>query len=82
MRKKLSWIEAADILGMSYRHLQRVREAYRRRGFDGLYDARVGKTSPPEGTVVVVEEVLRLSQESENRRVRACDGAKYAYGRS
>lgn len=61
--KKLTWIEAADILGMSYRHLQRVREAYRRMGFDALYDARVGKTSPRRVPVVVVEEVLRLYRE-------------------
>jgi len=61
--KKLTWIEAADILGMSYRHLQRVREAYRRLGFDGLYDARVGRMSPRRVGVAVMEEVLRLYRE-------------------
>ena len=61
--KKLTWIEAADILGMSYRHLQRVREAYKRFGFDGLHDGRVGKDSPRRVPVAVVEEVLRLYRE-------------------
>lgn len=61
--KKITWIEAADILGMSYRHLQRVREKYEERGFDGLHDARVGKESPRRAPVAVVEEVLRLYRE-------------------
>lgn len=61
--KKLTWIEAADILGMSYRHLQRVREAYKRFGFDGLHDGRVGRESPRRVPVAVMEEVLRLYRE-------------------
>lgn len=58
--KQISWIEAADILGMSYRHLQRVREAYADAGFDGLHDKRVGKESPRRIPVATVEEVLML----------------------
>jgi transposase len=48
---------------MSYRHLQRVREAYERAGFDGLHDRRVGKESPRRIPVAVVEEVLMLYRE-------------------
>ena len=58
--KKISWIEAAEILGMSCRHLRRVREKYEEWGFDGLHDGRVGKESPRRMPVAVVEEVLRL----------------------
>jgi len=58
--KKISWIEAADILRMSPRHLRRVREAYEKWGFDGLHDGRVGRESPRRVPIVVVEEVLRL----------------------
>ncbi len=58
--KKISWIQAAEILGMSCRHLRRVREAYDKVGFDGLHDARVGRESPRRIEVAVVEEVLRL----------------------
>src|SRR5438445_4739916 len=61
--KKISWIEAAGILGMSCRHLRRVREAYEKWGFDGLQDARVGRESPRRVPVSVVEEVLRLYRE-------------------
>jgi transposase len=61
--KQISWIEAADILGMSYRHLQRVREAYRKWGFDGLHDKRVGKESPRRIPISTVEDVLCLYRE-------------------
>lgn len=58
--KKISWIEAAEILGMSCRHLRRIKEKYEEVGFDGLHDGRVGKESPRRVPVAVVEEVLRL----------------------
>lgn len=61
--KKISWIEAAEILGMSCRHLRRVREKYEEWGFDGLYDRRAGKESPRRLPIAVVEEVLRLYRE-------------------
>lgn len=61
--KKITWIEAAEILGISCRHLQRVREKYEEWGFEGLHDARIGKISPRRIPVAVIEEVLRLYRE-------------------
>lgn len=61
--KQISWIEAADILGISYRHLQRVREGYRKWGFEGLHDRRVGKESPRRIAVETMEDVLGLYRE-------------------
>jgi len=61
--KQITWIQAAEILGISYRHLQRVREMYRRAGFEGLHDRRVGGASPRRIPVAVVEEVLTLYRE-------------------
>lgn len=61
--KKISWIEAAEILGMSCRHLRRLKEGYEEYGFDGLYDGRVGKASPRRIPVAVVEQVLELYRE-------------------
>ena len=58
--KKISWIEAAEILGMSCRHLRRVREKYEAEGFSGLHDGRVGRQSVRRMPVAVLEEVLRL----------------------
>lgn len=61
--KKISWIEAAEILGISCRHLRRVREKYEEVGFDGLHDGRAGRASPRRVPVAIVEEVLRLYRE-------------------
>jgi hypothetical protein len=61
--KKLTWIEAAEILGMSDRHLRRLRWHYERFGFRGLHDGRVGRESPRRIPIAVVEEVLRLYRE-------------------
>jgi hypothetical protein len=58
--KKISWIEASEILGMSCRHLRRIKEKYEEVGFNGLADGRVGKESPKRVPVAIVEEVLRL----------------------
>jgi len=61
--KKISWIEAAEILGYSPRHLRRVREKYEEDGFDGLVDGRLGRESPRRMPVATVEEVLSLYPE-------------------
>lgn len=58
--KKISWIEAAEILGYSPRHLRRIREKYEEVGFDGLVDARLGRESPRRIPVAVIEEVIGL----------------------
>jgi len=60
---KLTWIEAAEVLGMSCRHLRRLRTAFEEHGFFGLFDGRLGKTSPRRTPVALLEEVLRLYQE-------------------
>lgn len=61
--KKISWIEAAEILGYSPRHLRRVREKYEEVGFDGLVDGRLGRESPRRTPVAIVEQVLMLYRE-------------------
>jgi hypothetical protein len=58
--KKISWIQAAEILGSSARHLHRIKQAYEERGFHALFDGRRGKASPRRTPIATVEEVLRL----------------------
>ena len=58
--KKISWIEAAEILGYSPRHLRRIREKYDEVGFDGLVDGRLGRESPRRIPVAIIEQVLAL----------------------
>ena len=43
MAKKITWIEAAEIAGMSVRNMQRKRQAYQDYGYDGLFDQRRGE---------------------------------------
>lgn len=43
---ELSWIQAADILGITARALRRWRWRYETSGYDGLLDRRTGRPSP------------------------------------
>src|SRR5258705_13870008 len=42
MAKKLTWIQAAEIAGMSVRNMQRMRQRYQEGGYTGLFDHRKG----------------------------------------
>jgi len=44
-RKKLSALEAGEILGMSERQFRRYRRRYEEDGLNGLVDRRLGKAS-------------------------------------
>jgi len=63
MAKKLTWIEAAEIAGMSVRNMQRKREAYQEFGYTGLFDQRRGKRSIHRVPMETGETVLALYQE-------------------
>src|ERR1700686_1882733 len=60
MAKKITWWQAAEILGISDRHMRRWRERYEEFGFRGLFDRRRGKPSPKRVAVATVEKVLEL----------------------
>jgi transposase len=60
MAKKITWWQAAEIIGISDRSMRRWRERYEEFGYDGLFDRRQGKPSPKRLPVAVVEQVLGL----------------------
>jgi len=60
MAKKITWWQAAEILGISDRHMRRWRERYEEFGFRGLFDRRRGRPSVKRVPVAVVERVLEL----------------------
>src|SRR5712675_477912 len=60
MAKKITWWQAAEIIGISDRSMRRWRERYEEFGYDGLFDRRKGKPSPKRLPVAVVEQVLGL----------------------
>jgi transposase len=63
MAKKITWFQAAEIIGISDRHMRRWRERYEEGGFRGLFDRRQGKPSPKRVPMAVLELVLELYRE-------------------
>src|SRR3974390_676638 len=49
MARKITWYQAAEILGMTDRHLRRWRERYEQFGFDGVLDRRRRRPSGKRG---------------------------------
>jgi transposase len=64
MAKKITWWQAAEIIGISDRHMRRWRERYEEFGYDGLLDRRRGKPSPRRVPVATVEKVFALYRET------------------
>jgi hypothetical protein len=60
MARKITWFQAAEILGFTDRQLRRIRERYQEFGYDGLFDRRLGKPSRKRVPLVTVELVLGL----------------------
>ena len=63
MARRITWWQAAEILGISDRSLRRWKRRYEVNGYDGLFDRRKGKPSPKRVPLEQAEEVLRLYQE-------------------
>ena len=63
MAKKITWWQAAEILGISDRHMRRWRERYLEEGYDGLFDRRRGKPSRRRVPLATVEKVFALYRE-------------------
>jgi transposase len=63
LAKKISWMEAAEIAGVTDRTMRRMRERYQEFGYNGLFDQRRGKRSIHRVPMETAEEVLRLYRE-------------------
>ena len=63
MARKISWLAAAEIAGVSDRTMRRMREGYQQFGYTGLMDRRKGKQSSHRVRMETAEEVLRLYRE-------------------
>jgi transposase len=63
MAKKITWWQAAEIIGISDRQMRRWRERCEEVGYDGLFDRRRGKPRPKRVPVKTVEQVLSLYRE-------------------
>lgn len=57
-RKRLSCVEAGELLGLSERHFRRLRDAYEAHGAEGLIDRRRGRASGRRAPVDEIEWVV------------------------
>ena len=64
MAKKISWGQAAEIIGISDRSMRRWRERYEEFGYDGLFDRRKGRPSPKRVDFQMAQRVLELYRET------------------
>src|SRR6516225_7495934 len=63
MAKRITWMAAAEIAGVSDRTMRRFKQRYEEFGYDGLFDQRRGKRSIQRIRLEVAEQVLSLYQE-------------------
>ena len=63
MAKRITWWQAAEIIGISDRSMRRWRERYEEHGYDGLLDRRRGAPSGRRVPLAQVEQVLGLYRE-------------------
>jgi transposase len=61
--KKITWWEAAEIIGVTDRTMRRWRERLDADGYSGLADRRKGRPSEKRVPLATVEKVLRLFRE-------------------
>jgi transposase len=63
MAKRITWWQAAEIIGISDRQMRRWRKRYEEFGYDGLFDWRRGRPPPKRVPLGTVERVLELYRE-------------------
>lgn len=63
MAKQITWIQAAAICGVTDRQMRRIKEAFLRRGYDGLVDHRGGRPRRKRIAVETIEKVCQLKRD-------------------
>ena len=63
IEKRITCQQAADICGVTARHISRLRERHERFGTDGMRDGRTGKRQPKRIAEEVVNELCRVRRE-------------------
>ena len=64
LKGKLSWVQAGVILGVTPRHLFRLRLKYEKLGVLGLRDQRTGRRMPHRIDPKLVEQLCKLKRET------------------
>ncbi len=61
--KELTWIQAADICGITARQMRRLKQRYERQGYDGLVDGRSGKPRRQRIPLQTIEQLCQLRRQ-------------------
>lgn len=59
----ITWAVAASVIGVSERHMRRMKERYEQYGVDGLQDLRAGRPRARRVSAATIEEVCRLKRD-------------------
>jgi transposase len=62
--RKITWNQAADVLGISYSAMERLRQLYIRRGYDGFWVRAIRRPRQRHVPLETVEKVLLLYQKT------------------
>jgi transposase len=87
MAGKLTWMAAAEIIGVTDRTMRRWRERWQTDGYSGLWDYRKRRPSPKRVPVDKLQEVLRLYREEYfdlnvqhfHEKLRDVHGIEFSY---
>ena len=63
MAKRITWWQAAEIIGISERQMRRWHRRYEKAGYDGLWDRRRGQPSPRRVPLQTAQQILQLYRE-------------------
>lgn len=63
IEKRITWLQAAAVLGISARHMRRLKEKYETYGFGGLRDRRAGAPRRKRIPVKDIEKLCRLKRD-------------------
>ena len=64
MAKKVTWLEAAEIIGICERTMRRMRQQYEEYGYNGLFDQRRRKRRYLRVPMETAERVLALYRDT------------------
>lgn len=64
MAKKITWLEAAEIIGVCDRTMRRMRERYQEHGYDGLFDQRRRRRTILRVPMETAERALALYRDT------------------
>src|SRR3954453_16057657 len=87
MAGKLTWMAAAEIIGVTDRTMRRWRERWQEHGYSGLWDYRKQQPSPKRVSVEQLEQVLQLYREKYfdfnfqhfHEKLREVHGIQFSY---